>query len=585
MKHLFFTVVLFAASLASAMAQPDPDFHIYLCFGQSNMEGATQWASSDNQYVDPRFQMLATTDFDTPKRTMGNWYTAFCPIVSPMGKLGPTDYFGRVMVAAMPANTRIGVVAVAMGGAPIEMFDKDLYQAKMQEDPSAWHVQLANRYYGGNPYQRLIDMARLAQQQGVIKGILLHQGESNNTQQDWPNKVKKIYNDMLQDLGLNADDVPLFAGETEYQDQGGACWGHNAVIARLPQVIPTAHVVSAKGCPGNGQDQWHFSQTGYRMLGKRYAFETLKVMGRPLKADDAYDMPDNLRQFVTVTALQAPADIIIRPGSSRSFSVTATFADGHKEDVSAEVVLTAPAFITAADGILTATAEGQATVTATFTDFAGNSLSTTFNVESTLQGNNHVLVVNNGNAGQNLWDKQCNTVLKKAMTKGKTYVVKASIKADNSGECALWPVWTDSPNKNQWGGSTDVQYLASYQLTPSFQEYTWEFQAQYPNDKLQFAFGFIGGKVYFDNVTCKEKGSDEEMVVNGDFESDDLSNWEIIAWAGQTMIIEESVETAVRAVNADARHHHAIYDLSGRPVTSGRLRKGIYVVDGKKVVK
>src|SRR5674476_1424343 len=33
--------------------------------------------------------------------------------------------------------------------------------------------------YGDNPYGRLVEMAKLAQKDGVIKGILLHQGESN----------------------------------------------------------------------------------------------------------------------------------------------------------------------------------------------------------------------------------------------------------------------------------------------------------------------------------------------------------------------------------------------------------------------
>ena len=337
MKRFFIVGALLALMSVRANAEVDPNFHIYLCFGQSNMEGNAQWESIDNQYVDPRFQMLATTSFDSPKRTMGNWYTAYCPIVSPMGKLGVTDYFGRTMVAAMPADVKIGVVAVAMGGAPIEMFDKDKYQSKIAEDPSAWHVTLANWYYGGNPYGRLIEMAKIAQQSGVIKGILLHQGESNNTQQDWPQKVKKIYNDILTDLGLNAEDVPLFAGETEYQEEGGACWGHNAVIAKLPQVIPTAHVVSAKGCPGNGQDAFHFSPTGYRMLGKRYAYETLKVMGRETRVDAEYTLPENLKKFLTATGLEEVSDIVIRKGSSRSIAIKAVFADGHKEDVSSEV--------------------------------------------------------------------------------------------------------------------------------------------------------------------------------------------------------------------------------------------------------
>jgi hypothetical protein len=159
--------------------------------------------------------MLATCYFDNPERTLGHWYKAECPIVSPVGKLGPSDYFGRTMVQELP-DKKIGVIAVAMGGSPIEMFDKDLYEQKLKENPGEWWAQLATRYYGGNPYGLLIEMGRKAQQAGVIKGILLHQGESNNGDSKWPGMAKKIYRDMLRDLGLKASEVPIFVGETEY---------------------------------------------------------------------------------------------------------------------------------------------------------------------------------------------------------------------------------------------------------------------------------------------------------------------------------------------------------------------------------
>ena len=258
-------------------ADVDPNFHIYICFGQSNMEGNAQWESQDVGNVDSRFQMLATCNFDSPKRTLGNWYKATCPIVSPQGKLGPTDYFGRTMVANLP-NHKIGVIAVAMGGSPIEMFDKDKYKQKLKDNPNEWWAQLSNWYYGGNPYGRIIEMAKKAQEVGVIKGILLHQGCSNCGDPNWPNMVKKIYNDMLTDLGLEAADVPLFAGEVEYQNMGGGCSSHNVQVDLLPNVIPTAHVVSAKYLPGNGSDPWHFSAQGYRLFGKRYAQIALSVV-------------------------------------------------------------------------------------------------------------------------------------------------------------------------------------------------------------------------------------------------------------------------------------------------------------------
>ena len=284
MKQFLLTAVMLLCSVMGAKAEVDPNFYIYICFGQSNMEGNAQWESQDVGNVDERFQMLATCNFTSPKRTMGNWYKATCPIVSPDGKLGPTDYFGRTMVQELP-DKKIGVIAVAMGGSPIEMLDKDLYAEKIKEKESnggtPWWATLANRHYGGNPYGRIIEMAKKAQKVGVIKGILLHQGCSNNGQEDWPDKVKKIYKDMLHDLGLRAKDVPIFVGETEYEDQGGGCAWHNHVVAKIPEVISTGHVVSAEGIPGNGTDPWHFSAAGYRIFGKRYAEKVLEVMNNP----------------------------------------------------------------------------------------------------------------------------------------------------------------------------------------------------------------------------------------------------------------------------------------------------------------
>ena len=580
-RNLFAIGVLLATNFMAAKADVDPNFHIYLCFGQSNMEGNAQWEDVDNE-VDSRFQMLATTNFDNPKRTMGNWYTANCPIVSPMGKLGPTDYFGRTMVAAMPTNVKIGVVAVAMGGSPIEMFDKDKYEQKLKENPTEWWAQISNNYYGGNPYGRLIEMGKKAQESGVIKGILLHQGCSNCGNPEWPNMVKKIYNDMLADLNLNAEDVPLFVGETEYENMGGGCSSHNTVVAKIPSVIPTGHVVSAEGIPGNGTDAWHFSAAGYRTLGKRYAFEALKVMGKDIKANADYNMAENLKKFFTIESFENSDDMTVRLGSTKRLVITGKFADGHTEPLTNDAVISSDDF-TIEDGVLKANEAKKGVISVSYTDFLGNKLQKDINVEVSDQGPNHVLVVDNGTAGSNSWDKQCNTMLNASMTVGKTYIVKAQIKADNPGECALWPIWTTSPNKNQWGGSTDVQYLAAVNLKSEFDEYTWKFTANYAIDKIQFAFGLIGGKVYFDDVSCVEEGTETEMVINGDFESDDLSKWEVIGYNGQKMAIEELGTTSgIKQITSNKPQSIVRYNLAGQAVDENY--KGIIIQNGRKRV-
>jgi len=380
MKRIMIIAVLLATRLLGANADVDPNFYIYICFGQSNMEGNAQAQSVDKTSIDKRFRLLATCNYSSPSRTMGKWYDAVPPLVNPNGGLGPTDYFGRTMVAALPANVRIGVIPVAMGGSPIEMFDKDKYQQKLKDNPNEWWATLAKNHYGGNPYGRIIEMAKIAKEVGVIKGILLHQGCSNNGDPNWPNMVKKIYNDMLNDLELGADTVPLFVGETLRQDMGGSCYAHNTQVARMPSVVPTSHVVSSEGLPGNGQDPWHFNATGYRIFGKRYAFEALKLMGKELKADPDYQFSTNLKKFFEVKSVK---DYAIKVGDSNPIPVTAVFGDGHTENISNEVTISSDDF-TIVDNKLASFVEGEGMASVNYTDFTGKEDTYTFKLSTRL---------------------------------------------------------------------------------------------------------------------------------------------------------------------------------------------------------
>jgi lysophospholipase L1-like esterase len=174
------------------------------------------------------------------------------------------------------------VVNVAVAGCKIELFQKDNFQS-YADSAASWMKNII-KTYDGNPYQHLVDMAKLAQKDGVIKGILLHQGESNNGDKEWPNKVKGIYENLLKDLNLKAQDVPLIAGELVPADQKGACAGMNKIIDDISATIPTAHAVSATGCEGR-PDHLHFTPAGYRELGKRYAETTLPLLGvKPAEA-------------------------------------------------------------------------------------------------------------------------------------------------------------------------------------------------------------------------------------------------------------------------------------------------------------
>lgn len=55
-------LVLVLSLTAISAAERDPNFHIYLCFGQSNMEGYPGIADQDKTGVDERFRVLAAVD-------------------------------------------------------------------------------------------------------------------------------------------------------------------------------------------------------------------------------------------------------------------------------------------------------------------------------------------------------------------------------------------------------------------------------------------------------------------------------------------------------------------------------------------
>lgn len=260
----------------------DPNFHIYLCFGQSNMEGNAAIEGKDRVGVDPRFMMMAAVDMPSSKRKKGEWYTAYPPLCRDYTGLTPADYFGRTMVENLPESIKVGVINVAVGGASIDLFDQDKCADYIKKEAD-WFKNYCSEY-GNDPYKVLVTMAKKAQQNGVIKGILLHQGCTNNGQKDWLVRVKRIYVRLLHDLGLNEEETPLLIGELLSQEQGGICWGHNNVIAKTQPVIPNSYVVSSKDCPG-ASDGLHFTAEGYRMIGKRYAEKMLEILDKKKAVD------------------------------------------------------------------------------------------------------------------------------------------------------------------------------------------------------------------------------------------------------------------------------------------------------------
>ena len=268
-----------ALMTASTFAAPDPNFHIYLAFGQSNMEGQGD-VSNDDKQVDERFQLLWSADAGSCNQgaSKGKWIKAVPPLAHCQGaKLGPADYFGRTMVQKTDSKIKVGIISVAVAGCSIKLFDKDNYKSYVSsQQGQSWMIQRINTY-GGNPYGRLIEMAKKAQEDGVIKGIIFHQGETDAGDGNWPSAVKKVYDNIIKDLGLGSD-IPFLAGEVL---RSGVSSGANQNIAKLPQQSKNFYVVSSEGfnqALGDGQNV-HFTSSEYRDFGKRYAEKMIEVLG------------------------------------------------------------------------------------------------------------------------------------------------------------------------------------------------------------------------------------------------------------------------------------------------------------------
>jgi hypothetical protein len=279
------TVVMVSRLLAA----PDPNFHIFLCFGQSNMAGGAKPGDTidcdTSSLTAQRVKVLAFTDCASMStacanlkivRTHDQWYTAFPPYNNCGEGIGPMDYFGKTMIDSIRGDIKIGFVPCALSGQSIKVF------LKGSTDTISSYAQPAG--ISRDAYAWMVKRAKIAQESGVIKGILFHQGETDNGQAWWVNTAKGVFNGLKKDLNLG--DIPIVLGEllqeraeADTGKAGPCCTAHNTLIHQLASDMPNCAVASSKGLHMRANDKYkaHFDLPGMRELGRRYAKEFLKL--------------------------------------------------------------------------------------------------------------------------------------------------------------------------------------------------------------------------------------------------------------------------------------------------------------------
>ena len=212
------------------------------------------------------------------------------------------------------------------------------------------------------------------------------------------------------------------------------------------------------------------------------------------------------------------------------------------------------------------------------------------------QLNQHPVPVENRNyyiryestAGENLWDRQAIYTLPQALEKDAKYSL--TMKVRTSADCeelGFWPIWNASNNKNQWGGSNDVQYLAAYSVEAGdWKTLNWNFTANFALDTFQFVFGKYGGTLDIDDLVLVKEGESENLIANADFSARHIQGWST-NWNGPSYYLANDAYqstgiTQPSVVAQPSLQDDAYYTLQG--VRVSHPTSGIFIHKGRKIV-
>ncbi len=251
--------VAFARSLANLDVETDSlrlplpeSFHLYLLMGQSNMAGRGK-VEAEDRIPHPRILMY------TKEKT---WAPAREPLHfdRPTVGLGPGYSFAKHLIGSSDSIT-IGLIPCAVGETAIEDWQRD-----------------ARKLVGrDNIYRNALFRAKSAMKAGVLKGVLWHQGESNNYKgglTNYETLLIGLIRDVRRDLGDST--LPFILGEiaeSESSRERGGC-RINKIVRAVPTKVPHTSCVSSQGL----STTLHFDSKSYREMGNRYA-EAIRKIG------------------------------------------------------------------------------------------------------------------------------------------------------------------------------------------------------------------------------------------------------------------------------------------------------------------
>ncbi len=248
-----FAVLLGCVFLMSSMtlraADAPRDLHLFLLVGQSNMAGRGEIDPADNAPLD-RVWVLGAE---------GRWVPAVEPYHWDKPELvgaGLAKSFVQAYLADHP-DAEVGLIPAACGGSALSDWAVGAYFPATHSDPWADATR----------------RAKLALQDGTLKGILWHQGESDSHPGLAENYAAGL-SALLQRFraALAAPEVPIVLGQIG--QFSAAAWGApqhqiDAANRALASSYPHIAYATAEGL-GAKPDGIHFNTAALRELGRRY---------------------------------------------------------------------------------------------------------------------------------------------------------------------------------------------------------------------------------------------------------------------------------------------------------------------------
>ena len=253
---LLLCATAFAGMLCGAEAvklPPKEKFYLVLLAGQSNMAGRGFVEDAD-KVPNPRILML-NRDLE--------WVPAVDPVHydKKTAGVGPGKHFAELLAESDPTIT-VGLIPTACGGSSIAVWKPGAYFKSTKS----------------HPYDDCLKRARRAMQDGTLKVILWHQGESDCNKKK-ADAYEKAFGEFVKRLraDLGAADVPFVAGQLSQWSK----WNkfRKTVDAATRKVIarnqPAAFATSEDLT--SNPDKVHFDRKSQHVFAERYfkAYQSL----------------------------------------------------------------------------------------------------------------------------------------------------------------------------------------------------------------------------------------------------------------------------------------------------------------------